>query len=227
MSKCIKCPFCFRTILIKDDCNVCCDNQLCDCHNQYCNYLGLIKGEKGDKGAVGEKGAKGEKGDVGEQGEQGEQGEKGDVGEQGEKGEQGDPATNFTTTHMSAIHTGGITLDVPLTGINIPLNGASILNNFTANATADEYTVNETGDYYLSYNVKTRDETTVKTRITRNGTLLSGTVRSSSVPTSNFSISMIVNLNGGDVISLQLYDLATSITLQGGSGASLVLIRLS
>lgn len=128
---------------------------------------------------------------------------------------------------MSAIHTGGITLDVVPAGINIPLNGARILNGFTANATADEYTVNETGNYYLDYNVKTRDATTVKTRITRNGTLLSGTVRSSSVPTANFSISMIINLNQGDVISLQLYDLNATVTLQGGSGASLVIIRLS
>lgn len=212
MSNCIKCPFCLGTILVKEGCKDCCDSQPYECHNQCCNYVGLIQGERGQ---------------VGPQGPRGEIGPQGAVGEQGEKGEQGDPATNFTATHMSAIHTGGITLDVVPTGINIPLNGARILNGFTANATADEYTVNETGNYYLVYNVKTRDATTVKTRITRNGALLSGTVRSSSVPTTNFSISMIVNLNQGDVISLQLYDLNAAVTLQGGSGASLVIIRLS
>lgn len=218
MSNCIKCPFCLGTILVNDGCKDCCDNQLCDCHNRYCNYVGIVQGLKGEKGEQGPRGL------IGPQGEVGEQGVK---GEQGEKGEQGDPATNFTATHMSAIHTGGITLAVVPTGINIPLNGARILNGFTANATADEFTVNETGNYYLSYIVKTRDETTVKTRITRNGSLLSGTVRSSSVLTSNFALSMIVSLNAGDVISLQLYDLTASVTLQGGSGASLVLIRLS
>lgn len=197
MSNCIKCPF--WTILIKDCCKDYCDNQRC-------NYVGLMQGERGEVGP---------------------QGPRGEIGPQGVAGEQGYPATNFTTTHMSAIHTGGITLDVVPAGINIPLNGARILNGFTANATADEYTVNETGNYYLDYNVKTRDATTVKTRITRNGTLLSGTVRSSSVPTTNFSISMIINLNQGDVISLQLYDLNATVTLQGGSGASLVIIRLS
>lgn len=78
----------------------------------------------------------------------------------------------------------------------------------------------------MIYNIKTRDETTVKTRVTRNNALLSGTVRSSSVPNSNFSLSIIVNLNQGDQISLQMYDLNDIIKLQGGTGASLLLILL-
>lgn len=144
----------------------------------------------------------------------------------GPKGDKGDPATNFTTSHMSAIHTGGITLNVSSSGTNIPLNGANVLSGFTANETFETYTVDESGTYFLIYNIKTRDETTVKTRVTRNDILLSGTVRSSSVRTSNFSLSIIVNLNQGDQISLQMYDLNENITLQGGTGASFVLIRL-
>lgn len=192
----IKCPFCLKTILITN-----CTN--CDCCNctdcNHCNYTGIIKGPKGDKG---------------------------DPGKEGVKGDKGDPATNFTTSHMSAIHTGGITLNVSSSGTNIPLNGANVLNGFTANETFETYTVDESGTYFLIYNIKTRDETTVKTRVTRNDTLLSGTVRSSSVRTSNFSLSIIVNLNQGDQISLQMYDLNENITIQGGTGASLVLIRL-
>lgn len=206
MNSIMYCPFCLKTLSI---------NNCINCH--HCNCTAIIKGPKGDKGDQGPKGDKGE---------QGEQGVKGEQGEQGPKGDQGDPATNFTVSHMSAIHTSGIELNVAIAGTNIPLNGANILSNFTVSENFETYTVDEGGTYFLIYNIKTRDETTVKTRVTRNNALLSGTVRSSSVPTSIFSLSIIVNLNQGDQISLQMYDLNDTIKLQGGTGASLVLMRL-
>lgn len=227
MSLVVKCPYCCRTLYIKeagfDE----------SCHNQaHCGGCGSnfncviegVRGAKGDKGDKGEQGIPGIQGAKGERGEQGIQGEQGEVGE---KGEPGDPATNYTVTHMSAIHTSGITLDVNTAGINIPLNGAKILNGFSVNASNEEFTVGESGNYLLMYNIKTRDDTTVKTRVVRNGALLSGTVRSSSVPTTIFDSSLIVKFSQGDVISLQMYDLSTAVTLQGGAGASLVLIRLN
>lgn len=213
----LQCPFCTGKILINDNSTCCCcGNEYCKCLTSgCCHYSGLIKGARGP---VGEQGI---------QGERGEQGEQGIQGERGEQGIQGDPATNFTTTHMSAIHTGGITLNVETTGVNIPLNGANVLSGFTANATREQYTVPASGSYFLIYNIKTSTETTVKTRVMRNGSLLSGTVRSTSTPSSNFYLSLIVNLQQGDVLSLQMFDLATSVKLQGGTGASLVLIRLN
>lgn len=236
MSLVIKCPCCCRTLYIKETCldESCCNQVRCSCCGS--NFNCVIEGARGARGAMGQKGEKGDIGDVGaqgvqgiqgERGEQGVQGERGEQGAVGEKGEQGDPATNFTVSNMSAIHTGGVTLDVNTAGVNIPLNGAKILNGFSVNALNDEYTVGETGNYFLIYNIKTRDNTTVKTRVVRNGALLSGTVRSSSVPTTVFSVSLIVSLRQGDVISLQLFDLNSSVALQGGAGASLVLIRLN
>lgn len=224
MSLVIKCPCCCRTLYIKEsNCVESCCNQT---HCGYCgsNFNCVIEGIRGAKGDKGDVGAQGVQGERGEQGVQGMQGIQGEVGE---KGEQGDPATNFTVSHMSAIHTSGIALDVSVAGVNIPLSGARILNGFSASESNEEYTVGETGNYFLIYNIKTRDDTTVKARVVRNGALLSGTVRSSSVPTTTFSVSLIVSLNQGDVISLQLYDLNSSVTLQGGAGASLVLIRLN
>lgn len=216
----IKCPFCSKSISL----NNCTNNNCCKINNSSCcNHTTIFKGQKGDKGDKGDPGIQGAKGD---KGDPGIQGAKGDPGIQGVKGDKGDPATNFTTTHMSAIHTGGINLNVTTSGTNIPLNGANVLSNFTANENFETYTVNESGTYFLIYNIKTRDETTVKTRVIRNNGLLSGTVRSSSVLTSIFSVSVIVNLNQGDQISLQMYDLDATIKLQGGTGASLVLIRL-
>lgn len=240
----LNCPFCSKPLMISN----CAKNDCCNFTDSgCCNRTSIIKGPKGDKGDPGIRGPKGDKGDSGIQGPkgdkgdpgiqgpkgdkgdpgiQGPKGDKGNPGVQGPKGDKGDPATNFTTTHMSAIHTSGIDLDVSTSGANIPLNGANVLSNFTASENFESFTVNESGTYFLIYNIKTRDETTVKTRVTKNNALISGTVRSSSVPTSNFSLSIIVNLNQGDQISLQMYDLDATIKLQGGTGASLVLIRL-
>lgn len=221
------------------------------------NYAGIIAGPRGPIGPPGITGPKGEKGDTGPQGSrgevgpqgeqgfpgmtgpkgdqgvpgatgpQGEQGIRGITGEMGPQGEQGDPATNFTTAHMSAIHTGGAALDVNISGTNIPLNGRNILNGFTRDLSYEQFTVQQSGNYFLTYQVKTRDATTVKCRITLNNAPLSGTIRSTSVPTTNFSLSVIVRLEEGDVMSLQLFDLNSTINLQGGTGASLVLIRLN
>lgn len=204
----VKCPFCLGKICIENQ-NSCC---MCGC-----TYMGIANGLPGPQGPRGKKGEKGEPGIQGIQGEK---------GEQGVQGEKGDSATNFTTSHMSAIHTGGITLNVVRLGVSIPLTGAKVLNNFTSNALSDSFTVEKTGNYLLLYNIKMRDETTVKSRVIRNGSLLSGTVRSTSVPTTNYSLSVILPFQQGDIISLQLFDLDAQVTLQGGTGASLVLVRL-
>lgn len=249
MMSIIKCPICFGSIYIKNCTNYdFCKPASCMYSCKTFNYAGIIAGPRGPAGPTGSNGEKGDKGDTGPQGikgptgeqgvqgntgpqgatgPRGEQGIPGITGEMGPQGEQGDPATNFTNAHMSAIHTGGVALEVILSGTNIPLNGRNILNGFATNASFDQFTVQQSGNYFLTYTVKTRDGTTVKCRITRNNTLLSGTVRSSSVPTTNINLSIIVNLVEGDVISLQLFDLNSTINLQGGTGASLVLIRLN
>lgn len=84
-------------------------------------------------------------------------------------GIQGDSAENYTTVHLSAIHTGGTSLTVPLGGVAVPMQN-TILNGFTVNATFDTFTADFGGVYLLMYNIKTSVDTTVKTRIMRNGT---------------------------------------------------------
>lgn len=158
---------------------------------------------------------------------QGETGPQGIQGETGPQGIRGDSAENYTTVHLSAIHTGGTSLTVPLGGVAVPMQN-TILNGFTVNATFDTFTADFGGVYLLMYNIKTSVDTTVKTRIMRNGTQLSGTIRSTSVPSTSFSLSMLVRLTAGDQLQLQLYDLNNVVIgLQGGTGASMVLVRLS
>lgn len=186
-----------------------------------------IQGETGPQGIQGETGPQGIQGETGPQGIQGETGPQGIQGETGPQGIQGDSATNYTTANMSAIHTGGISLTVPTVGVAVPMP-TTVMNGFTSNATYDTFTADYGGVYLLMYNIKTSVNTTVKTRIMRNGVQLSGTVRSTSVATANYSLSLLVRLAAGDQLQLQLYDLNNVVIgLQGGTGASLVLIRLS
>lgn len=148
-------------------------------------------------------------------------------GEQGIQGEKGESAENYTTVYLSAIQTGGLQLTVPVNGVAVPLS-TTLRNGFTANGTLDTFTAEQGGVYLLMYNIKMSQNTSVKARVMRNGTLLSGTVRSTSVPTANYSLSLLVTLAAGDQLQLQLYDLNNVVVgLQGGTGASLVLIRLS
>lgn len=186
-----------------------------------------MKGEKGDKGEPGAVGERGERGEQGIQGDRGEQGEKGDRGEQGVQGEKGDPGINFAVTNMSAIHTGGITLDVVESGIAIPLNGTRVLNGFTTSTPYTQFTVGESGIYYITYSIKTVTAVTLRTRIVRNGAPLSGSNKYTSVPDTNYVLSILAPLSAGDVISLEIYGYTGSVRIQGGTGAALVLIRLN
>lgn len=206
-----------------------CGNHLCEC----CCYKVLqgASGVQGLRGIQGERGEKGDQGIQGERGEQGIQGIKGDKGEQGvqgERGEKGDTGDILTTANMSAIHTGGATFDVTADGVLIPLNGVPrILNKFTSTAPYTNFIVQESGTYYLSYNIKTVTATTVKTRVILNGSPLSGTTRSTSVADTNFILSILIALNAGDSIALQLFDITGNVRLQGGTGAALVLFRVN
>lgn len=217
------CPYCGNSL-----CRCCC----CKVIKGAQGVQGIqgIQGERGEKGEQGIQGIQGERGEKGEQGIQGIQGDRGETGEQGiqgERGQKGDTGDILTTANMSAIHTGGATFDVTREGVLIPLNGARILNKFTSTAPYTNFTVQESGTYYLNYNIKTVTATTVKARVILNGAPLSGTTRSTSVADTNFILSILIALNSGDSISLQLFDMTDSVRLQGGTGAALVLFRVN
>lgn len=196
----------------------CCPH--CGCHCNNCQPI-LLRGSQGVQGAQGFTPNIGENGNWFINGT--------DTGKpsRGQQGDKGDSAANYTTVHLSAISTAGIRLTVPVDGIAVPLP-TKILNGFTANESSDIFTADYGGVYLLMYNIKTAANTTVKTRLLKNGALLSGTVRSTSVPSTNYSLSLLVRLERGDQLQLQLYDLNdVVVALQGGTGASLVLVRLS
>ena len=152
-------------------------------------------------------------------------GERGLQGEKGEKGDKGDPGEMRAQEYLSALHTDGISLNVDVGGTPVPLNAVAS-DGFSANPDFTSFAVGQSGTYFLTYGVKTVQSTLVKTRILKNGTLLPGTIRSTSVADTFFSVSLIATLDAGDELALQFYDLSTALSLQGGTGAYLVVIRI-
>ena len=104
---------------------------------------------------------------------------------------------------------------------------AFFLNNFTANEKGDTFSVKETGVYLVGYHIKTCELTNMKVRIARNDTALSNSVCSSTMPLCDYNLSTIAQLNAGDTLQLQLYDLDNEkISLHDEMSSNFWLVRL-
>ncbi|ERI09885.1 hypothetical protein HMPREF0083_02030 [Aneurinibacillus aneurinilyticus ATCC 12856] len=134
-----------------------------------------------------------------------------------------------TATSMYASNTGGSTILVVAGGINVALPNNQNLESFTVNSGNTIFTVPANGRYYLAYQINTTTALLVGARLTRNGTPIPGSILSPAVATSSYNNNVIISLNVGDTIALQLFGLvATAVLVGGGSaGAALTIIRLS
>jgi hypothetical protein len=117
-------------------------------------------------------------------------------------------------------------LSVVLGGTVVPLPDNQELNNITVNVTDDEFTITQDGVYYISYNVNTTLALLLGARILLNGTQVDQLTRTPVLSASNFHADGILPLAAGDTITLELFGLISLVTLQGGVGASLTIIRL-
>ncbi|NMD69283.1 hypothetical protein HHO41_03210 [Bacillus sp. DNRA2] len=139
-------------------------------------------------------------------------------------------AVDATEDSMYASNTTGPTIATILGGTNIPLANNQNLSSFTVNGANDTFTVPMTGRYLISYQVNTTTALLVNTRIILNGaTPIPGSIIDPVLSLAVFNNSMIVPLNAGDTITLQLFGLLGSVTLIGGgaTGAALTIIRLA
>lgn len=86
-----------------------------------------------------------------------------------------------------------------------------------------------TGRYYLSYQINTTASLLAGSRLTLNGSPISGSIISPAVAISSYNNDVIANLQAGDNISLQLFGLVATVILLGGgsTGAALSVIRLN
>ena len=128
---------------------------------------------------------------------------------------------------MSALNTSGSTIAVVLGGTNVALPDNQVLDGFTAAGGNTSFTVPATGTYLVSYSVSITAALLMSSRILLNGAPLSGSVVSPVAPVNRFDNMQMVNLAAGDTLQLQLFGLLGAAVLQGGTGASLNVVRLA
>ncbi|WP_444859564.1 BclA C-terminal domain-containing protein, partial [Bacillus zhangzhouensis] len=184
-----------------------------------------VTGATGPTGATGVTGATGPTGPTGVTGATGPTGATGDTGATGATG-----PTGPTQTALYAGNTTGPTIITVVGGTNIALPSNQNINGFTPNGSNDTFTVQQTGKYYITYQINTTVALLVSARLLLNGaTVIPGSIQSPVVSTTMISNTLIVNLTAGNTISLQLFGaIVTAILIGGGAtGASLTIIRLS
>ncbi|MGG0679811.1 collagen-like protein, partial [Bacillus altitudinis] len=190
-----------------------------------------ITGSTGATGTTGSTGATGATGGTGPTGATGITGATGGTGPTGATGITGATGgTGPTDTALYAGNTTGPTIITIAGGTNIALPSNQNINGFTPNGSNDTFTVQQTGKYYITYQVNTTTALLVSTRLWLNGsTAIPGSIQSSAVSTTFMSNTVIVNLTAGNTISLQFFGaVVTAILIGGGAtGASLTIIRLS
>ena len=114
-------------------------------------------------------------------------------------------------------------------GTLVPLPDSQVLSpDITVNGANTVFTVNTSGRYRLSYTVNTTLALASGTRLLINNTPNQASTLAPLLSLSHFSNEIIVDLNAGDTISLQMFGISTPATLlPGAAGATLSITRLS
>ena len=151
------------------------------------------------------------------------------TGATGVTGATGPTGPSITATSAFAANTTGSTLAVVAGGTLIPLPDSQVLSpGITVNGANTVFTVTNAGRYQLSYNINTTASLASGTRLLINGTPNTASTVAPVVSLSHFSNEILLNLNAGDTISLQMFGIASAATLLPGSaGATLSITRLS
>ncbi len=113
-----------------------------------------------------------------------------------------------------------------LGGTTVPLPNSQNVKNITVDPTDTVFTITLSGRYYLSYKVNTTAALLLGARLTVNGTPLEASETNPVLSVSSFNADIIVSLDVGDTISLELFGLLGAATLQDGQGATLTIIRI-
>ena len=145
-----------------------------------------------------------------------------------------DTETSITANSMYASNTVGTVITVGLgSATSIPLPNNQNLDSFITNGANTVFTVPETGRYYITYQIHTTAAVGIGagSRIFKNGTTpIPGSILRPVISVATFNNDVIVNLNAGDTISIQLFSsillAATLLSASGSTGAALTIIRI-
>ena len=128
----------------------------------------------------------------------------------------------YTTSRYSGWVSGG-SMDVVSSGS--PINLITIGNkDFTFTGTS--VTPNRAGVYLIMYRVDVTSTQTIGVSIFQNGKSLPQ-LTSSGVPANHFVGCSMAGLNAGDTVQMMFYGYTGTVTLAGGAGATLNIIRIA
>lgn len=185
-----------------------------------------VAGATGATGAVGPAGATGATGATGPQGIQGIQGVTGATGATGAAGATGATGAGVAPIYGSFVNSSSPVVAVVLGGTDIPLPTAGATNGVTANGTNTAFTIGATGVYQVSYQVQATNALQMSTQVLANGSPMGVLQDTNSVARDTWSASAVVSLAAGDVLELQAFGLLGAVTLDGGVGAILSIVRV-
>ncbi|PEJ53655.1 MULTISPECIES: hypothetical protein [unclassified Bacillus (in: firmicutes)] len=132
------------------------------------------------------------------------------------------PGENFAFVTNS-----GGKVEVTSKGTNITFPSFQYLGEgITINRANDRLTIEEPGNYFITYTVNLNLLLGVSSRILINGRPINASVIANEVNRSIYSSQMILPLDAGDTISLQLFDFEGEVTLLQGAGATINVFRV-
>ncbi|GED66003.1 hypothetical protein LFU01_44550 [Lysinibacillus fusiformis] len=114
-----------------------------------------------------------------------------------------------------------------LSGTDIPLPNDQQLNNVNVNGGSTTFTVQQSGTYELEYHVYLTTPLLVNSRIILNGTELPDSVIVPVTAMDHLTKKATVNLNAGDTLSLQLYNLLGVAILTPGDPTKVTLLSIT
>ncbi|MDE7082461.1 MAG: hypothetical protein K2O89_01995 [Clostridia bacterium] len=185
-------------------------------------------GITGPTGARGYTGATGATGPTGPMGATGATGATGVTGPTGATGATGIAGTSVTDNSASASNATNATIPVVLAGTKIPLpSSQTIPAGISMNADNTAFTINVAGKYFITYEVHLTTPLAVGTRLVLNGSAYTPSTIQPLNPMTSFNSSIIVTVDAGVSVSLELFGLNTSAILHTGAGANLSIIQLA
>ncbi|MDC2858973.1 MULTISPECIES: BclA C-terminal domain-containing protein [Comamonadaceae] len=185
-------------------------------------------GPTGPIGLQGPAGQTGAQGPIGATGLQGPTGAQGDIGLPGPTGPTGPAGAGGTTaTSMAAHNTSGSVIAVVLGGTDIPLPNSQNLSGFVVNGSNTIFTVASSGRYRVKYSIKITNNMLVSARVLLNGAAVDALTENTATSVSRFDGESIITLSAGDILNVQFFGMLGAVTLQSGSGAALIVEKLS
>jgi len=111
-------------------------------------------------------------------------------------------------------------------GTAVPLPAQTYNSGFTVSAGTETFTVTDAGTYIVSYTLRLTTTLAMRSAIYINSAAQGSTVIRSATALNQFSNTSILTLSAGDQLELALYDIAASVTLEPGAGATLTIVRI-